>query len=71
MKVLVIPDDCHITRVPENENYPCKGCVFETIDEDAEGFTFQCAMDYLFRVPCVDTIYAIVERDDEEEEEYL
>jgi len=66
MKVIVIPDNCYITRVPEVND--CKGCVFENLSEDENNeLDWWCAMDKTCRVPCVGTIYAIVEyRDDEE-----
>ena len=65
MKVIVIPDNCYITRVPEVND--CKGCVFENLDEDPYGeFHFWCALDQTCRVPCVGTIYAVREYTEEE-----
>ena len=66
MKVILIPDNCYITRVPEVNN--CQGCVFEVTDEDADQtLAYYCGMDRTCRVPCVGTIYAIVEYEDDPE----
>lgn len=60
MKVIVIEDGYSITTV-DDSGKGCTGCVFETLEIQNDVPTFMCVMDSRGKLPCVNTIYALVQ----------
>ena len=61
MKVFVVEDDESIYRIEKIGN-SCKGCIYQTIQEDLteeHAMDGHCILDKTSRLPCVDCIYVI------------
>ena len=64
MKVIVIEDGEHIEMVPDDGEGVCNGCVFHVFEPNfdrPELITGYCIMDSNTKLPCVGTIYAVVQ----------
>jgi len=59
MQVIVIPDNYIITTVSDEGN-ACKDCLFYVCEPDDGRLVNFCGFDSRTRVPCVDTVYAVI-----------
>jgi len=65
MKVLVIEDNEVITTV-DDEGKGCELCIFSTKDymPGSDSLSSVCMLDSCSRLPCIDTVYAIIKDED-------